>query len=185
MTQNIEKAMQRFDKRYGTNGGYAKFKALLEEGQTLDAIGRTFGFTRQYASLKKIEFGLHPPEKKYQSKEWLDQRYLKDGKTLKEIAVECDVDPGTIYVHLKKFNVALKGVPSGQRHHRWKGGRFVRPDGSIVVTAGKDKGKYLHRLVMEQHLGRSLRRREKVIHLDGNKSNADIGNLKLVTKDQT
>lgn len=123
-----------------------------------------------------------PPAKKYHDREWLDRRYRKEDRTLAQIAEECGVDPGTIYVHLKKNGIPLKGVPSGERHHRWKGGRFTRPDGSIVITAGKNKGKYLHRLVMEESLGRPLRRREKVYHIDGNKSNVEIGNLKLVSR---
>ena len=183
MARNLEKAIARFSKRYKEFGGYEKFKQLLESGKTLDAIGKVFGFTRQYTSLKKIEFGLQPPEKKYHDKEWLSQRYIQENRTLAEIADECGVDPGTIYVHIKKWAIPLKGVPAGERHHRWKGGRFVRPDGSIVITAGKDKGKYLHRLVMEQSLGRPLKRREKVYHIDGNKSNVDISNLRLVSRE--
>jgi hypothetical protein len=127
---------------------------------------------------------LTPPPKKYHDHEWLKQRYVREDKTLAEIAKECGVDPGTIYVHLKKSGISLKGVPSGERHHRWKGGQFVRPDGSIVITAGKNKGKYLHRLVMEEALGRPLKRREKVYHIDGNKSNVDIGNLRLVSTEK-
>lgn len=184
MAKNMEKAVQRFDRHYRQVGGYGRFKQLIEEGKTLDAIGKLFGFTRQYASLKKIEFGFEPPPKKYHDKQWLYQKYITEDKTLAQIAEECDVDPGTVYVHLKKCKIPLKGVPSGERHHRWKGGRFVRPDGSIVITAGPHKGKYLHRLVMEKALGRPLKRREKVYHKDGNKSNVDISNLRLVSSEK-
>lgn len=183
MARNLEKAIWRFNRRYKEQGGYDRFIALLDEGKTLEEIGAVFNFTRQYASLKKIEFGLKSPEKKYHDRDWLARRYQHEDRTLAQIAKECRVDPGTIYVHLKKCGIPLKGVPSGERHHRWKGGQFIRPDGSIVITAGANKGKYLHRLVMEKKLGRPLRRREKVYHLDGNKSNVDIANLKLVSRD--
>ncbi len=183
MAKNLEKAIKRFDKRYKNVGGYEKFRQLLKQGKTLESTGKIFGFTRQYASLKKIEFGLEPPEKRYHNRYWLYRNYVDKNKTLAEMARECNVDPGTIYVHLKRCSIPLKGVPSGQRHHRWKGGRFVRPDGSIVITAGRNKGKYLHRLIMEQSLGRSLKRREKVYHIDGNKSNNELGNLRLVSKE--
>jgi len=183
MVKNMEKAIQRFNRRYKEVGGYDRFIRLLEEGKTLEEIGAVFSFTRQYASLKKIEFGLKPPDKKYHDRGWLARRYQREDRTLAEIAKECGVDPGTIYVHLKKCGIPLKGVPSGERHHRWKGGSFKRPDGSIVITAGVNKGKYLHRLVMEKSLGRPLRRREKVYHIDGNKSNVDLGNLRLVSRD--
>lgn len=180
MAKNLEKAIRRFNRRYSAQGGYERFTQLIAEGKTLESIGGAFGFTRQYASLKKIEFGLNPPSKKYHDREWLRRNYVDERKTLAEMAKECGVDPGTIYVHLKKSGIPLKGVPSGKRHHRWKGGRFVRPDGSVVITAGENKGKYLHRLIMEQSLGRPLKRREKVYHRDGNKSNNVLSNLRIV-----
>lgn len=73
----------------------------------------------------------------------------------------------------------------------WKGGRKIRRDGYILVSApsghphgissGKNKSKYIleHRLVMEQHLGRYLQPTEVVHHIDENPSNNDISNLRL------
>ena len=39
-----------------------------------------------------------------------------------------------------------------------------------------------HRYIMEQHLGRKLNDNEIVHHIDGNKLNNDISNLKVMTK---
>ena len=38
-----------------------------------------------------------------------------------------------------------------------------------------------HRLIMEQHIGRSLEKNEVVHHVDGDKSNNHISNLRLMT----
>lgn len=40
-----------------------------------------------------------------------------------------------------------------------------------------------HRLVMEAHIGRSLRSDEHIHHIDGNKRNNDISNLKILSKE--
>lgn len=40
----------------------------------------------------------------------------------------------------------------------------------------------LHRLIMEEHLGRKLTSNEIVHHIDGNKLNNDITNLKVMTR---
>ena len=41
--------------------------------------------------------------------------------------------------------------------------------------------KYVHRLVMEEHLGRKLNRNEYVHHIDGNPHNNDIDNLEIIS----
>lgn len=62
----------------------------------------------------------------------------------------------------------------------------------ITLKRKKYKSKYikkkidgktidLHRHIMEKHLGRKLTRREVIHHIDGNKHNNKIENLKLMT----
>jgi hypothetical protein len=43
---------------------------------------------------------------------------------------------------------------------------------------------YEHRYVMEQHLGRKLRHGEEVHHIDGNKLNNCIDNLRVLTTEE-
>ncbi len=76
--------------------------------------------------------------------------------------------------------------PLGEASDNWKGGR--RPDSSgyelIYLPSHphctKKKEIRVHRLVMEKHLGRYLTKDEVVHHIDGNKKNNDISNLKLI-----
>lgn len=53
--------------------------------------------------------------------------------------------------------------------------------GYARFTRGANKGKFVHKYVMELWLGRSLIEGECVHHIDGNKLNNDINNLALLT----
>ena len=59
------------------------------------------------------------------------------------------------------------------------------PDGykPLYYKIKKIKGKKirLHRYVMEQFLGRKLKRSEHVHHIDGNRHNNDIANLQIMS----
>lgn len=65
---------------------------------------------------------------------------------------------------------------TGENHWYWKGGiRLGNADGYIRDT----QGTFIHRLVMEEHLGRPLAKEEQVHHIDDDPSNNSIENLKL------
>ena len=51
----------------------------------------------------------------------------------------------------------------------------------MQVTVARRRQRYLHRLVMEILLGRTLRPDEHVHHLDGNKANNRPSNLQLLS----
>lgn len=55
-------------------------------------------------------------------------------------------------------------------------------NGYLEYTRGKHKGRLVHVVVMETHIGRALAPGECVHHIDENKLNNDIRNLQLMTR---
>ena len=85
--------------------------------------------------------------------------------------------------HKKKISETYKKNPS--IHWRWNGGRIRDNCGYILMYSPNHPNKnkrncvQKHRLIMERHLGRYLKKSEVVHHIDGNRENNNINNLKL------
>lgn len=83
--------------------------------------------------------------------------------------------------------VELKIFPQGSRHHWYKNGRPKTSEGYIRVKQPDhpfaDHSGYVaeHRLVMEEHLGRTLNRKEFVHHLNGIRDDNRLVNLAVVS----
>ena len=60
-------------------------------------------------------------------------------------------------------------------------GVSLKPNGYFEYTRGEHKGRSVHVVRMEKHIGRRIMLGECVHHLDGNKKNNDLSNLKLMT----
>ncbi len=69
----------------------------------------------------------------------------------------------------------------GENHPNWKGGTKTRPDGYIRDSK---TDRYIHRIVMEKHLGRPLLSEEHIHHIDGNPKNNDINNLQIMSNSE-
>lgn len=63
-----------------------------------------------------------------------------------------------------------------ENHPNWRGGVKHRPDGYLRDSA---TDKYIHRIVMEEYLGRELQTHEQVHHRNGNTSDNRLENLAL------
>ena len=74
---------------------------------------------------------------------------------------------------------------SCNKNPNWQGGKIFHNLGYVFIHSpnhpNKDVRNYVleHRLVIEKHLGRYLKKSEVVHHIDGNPSNNKISNLKL------
>jgi uncharacterized protein (DUF1330 family) len=95
---------------------------------------------------------------------------------------------------MKNANWRVKNLPKnnkGSSNGRWKGGIHYRKDGYILIRIpNRDKNstgkgyELKHRLVMAKHLKRPLLRSEIVHHINGNKSDNRIKNLKVMTQSE-
>lgn len=56
---------------------------------------------------------------------------------------------------------------SGSKHPKWKGGMTIHVKGYRRITAGKDRGKLAHRVVIEKLLGHSIPNGFEVHHMPG------------------
>lgn len=72
---------------------------------------------------------------------------------------------------------------SGPNHHLFKEEGSIRYDGYVRVSR-QGQRVYLHRWLMEQHLGRPLHEDEHVHHIDGNPENNVLSNLQLTTNSE-
>ena len=114
-------------------------------------------------------------------------------KGISKIAKELNVTQNAIRKYFKKYNIEFinrrKEFCSGENAPNWKGGRHIHNGYSEVYAPNhphKNKRNcvYEHQLVMEKHIGRYLRKDEVIHHIDFDKTNNDISNLKLMTNSE-
>lgn len=67
---------------------------------------------------------------------------------------------------------------SGENNHFYSGGYKHRPDGYIIKSS---TSQYVHREVMESFIGRKLESWEHVHHVNGNRSDNRIENLRILS----
>jgi len=69
----------------------------------------------------------------------------------------------------------------GKDSPNWKGGREITKDGYVCIWLSRKEKILEHRKVMEEHLGRKLKRSEVVHHINGNNADNRLVNLELTT----
>jgi hypothetical protein len=69
-----------------------------------------------------------------------------------------------------------------EQHPKWKGGRYVDPDGYVRVYIGNNKYRAEHQLVVERALGRPLDPSLVVHHKNDVKADNALDNLEPLTR---
>lgn len=179
-------------------------KAYLDEHRTLAQMAEIMGCrnsltvakvlhergisTNNNARLKeKSMHGMSDDE----FKAFLIKEY-ESGKSMAEIGVSIGITPSGVRKYFVKYGINRRGNADFFRFDptkapNWKGGRRIANNGYIEVfcpdhpNANVRRCVYEHQIVMEQHIGRYIRKGEVVHHIDGNKTNNDISNLLLLS----
>jgi hypothetical protein len=135
-------------------------------------------------------------------KEWLKRRYIDEKKSVGQIALEIGATVGAVHsairwlgIELRKTRVGLSiRFPEGRfgkDSPKWKGGIRHTTAGYVYIYMpdhlnSTSEGYIMeHRLVMEKHVGRYLKKEELVHHVNGIKDDNRIENLELVSDQGT
>ena len=120
----------------------------------------------------------------YKNKDWLNDQYWNQEKSIREISKKCEVDWETIRYWMKKYNIprrSLSDSHKGEKHWRWKGGIIENNGYRYLLKPNHPRanGRYVpeHVLVAEKKLGRSLKDGEYMHHINGNGLDNDPENI--------
>lgn len=179
-------------------------KAYIDEGRTIQQMCEIIGVKSVITAAKILkEKGISTDNNRRLSeksrngmsdaefKDYLENEY-SSGKSMGTIAKQLGITPSGVRKYFVKYGIArrgttdhFKGIP--ELNPNWRGGRKCAKDGYIHIyrpdhpNAIEGKYVYEHQLVMEEHIGRYIRKGEVVHHIDGNKHNNDISNLLLLS----
>lgn len=161
-------------------------EAILRHGRNAAAAAAELGY-KHYTSIHQHMQRLGIPRKKRMIRDSHDTIVQMSGKhTTKEIAAATGHHEESIRKYMIRNDIPrLPAKARMERNHFWNGGRTIDKHGYILVKSPdhprRSKAGYVreHRLVMEAHIGRLLEPHEVVHHIDGDRGNNDICNLRL------
>lgn len=133
-----------------------------------------------FDSLTSREYGYDTRFKKGQIPWWTEKGVEHPMKNL-DVAKQVSETKKKLFKEGKlKSNIGELGKKQkGSKNHMWKGDKISRhANGYLYVRGGRNRIA-LHRFVMEESIGRPLKKFETVHHIDGDINNCEISNLFL------
>lgn len=115
------------------------------------------------------------------SYEELYNLYVEQKLSTLKIGEMYGVSSYTVNKRLKELNIPIRTMAES----KFKGEKRLDKKGYVIISYYDEEGNYCrqheHRYVMEKHLGRKLTPDEDVHHVDFDKTNNDISNLRVLS----
>ncbi len=113
------------------------------------------------------------------------KKLYESGKTAQQIADSYDVYKQSVLTSLKRTGTPRRqswGRATGAKSAKWKGGnRYIKGKRHVLLSghniSRKDGYTAEHRVIMQDILGRKLKKKDVVHHVDGDRLNNSVNNL--------